>query len=133
NPLAFWAADRILPGLERRMAGATAAATGDAAADGGVAEEPVSEPQHDETPVSLTGHTVLVGYGRVGSVIAERILADHAGLVVIEDAEDRAQAAREGGIEVIVANGATHRALVLANIAGAANLFVAIPNGFEAG
>src|SRR5690606_398883 len=86
-----------------------------------------------EAGTTLSGHSILVGYGRVGSVIAERIVSEGTGLVVIEDAEDRATEARDAGSEVIIANGATERARALANVGGAACLFVAIPNAFEAG
>ena len=43
------------------------------------------------------------------------------------------QAARAAGIETIVENGATTRAMRLANVKGADTIIVAIPNAFEAG
>ena len=56
-----------------------------------------------------------------------------AGFVVVEDAEERARAARERGFEVIEGNAATTEVLDRANVAGASTVIVAIPNAFEAG
>lgn len=133
NPFAFWAADRLLPALEGRMQSAPKMEDSLLGPEEAVAVEGPTAAAEPEAGTSLSGHSILVGFGRVGSVIAERIVQEGTGLVVIEDAEDRVNAARNAGIEVIVANAATQRALALANVGGAACLFVAIPNAFEAG
>ena len=119
NPLAFWAASRLTPSLERRF--------------GKPAEAPEPEPAPALESVALTGHTVLIGYGRVGSVVAERLAQNGDSFVVIEDAEDRVSAARAAGLGVIVGNGASAESLMQANIAAARQLVVAVPNSFEAG
>lgn len=94
-----------------------------------------AEPEiHDDrTPTSLTEHTVLIGYGRVGSVVAEGLKRQGTPFVLIEDSEKRLAAAHAAGIEVVVGNAATSRSLGLANIEKAVTLIVAIPNAFEAG
>jgi CPA2 family monovalent cation:H+ antiporter-2 len=120
NPLAFWAADRFLvrpaaaaiPPEEPKPAVAEAAATG---------------------PAPLTKHTIVVGFGRVGTVLCERFLRLNLPLVVIEDAEDRVNAARALGITVVPGNAAASDGLALAGVATARSLYVAIPNAFEAG
>ena len=84
-------------------------------------------------PTRLVGHTVLIGYGRVGTVIGEGLLAVGKPFLVVEDAEDRVAAARAAGIEVVEGNAATPRVLELANVEGARNVVIAIPNAFEAG
>ncbi|SHF63302.1 Kef-type potassium/proton antiporter, CPA2 family (TC 2.A.37.1) [Devosia limi DSM 17137] len=151
NPLLFWAADVARPGLEARLqrhrvepvgagvrvepgaapadAGAVDAVTPEAAAAESVEvfEEDVIEPSKQ------TGHTVLVGFGRVGSVVGEGLHAAGAPLVVIEDADQRVAAARGLGIEVVVGNAAGGDMLKLANLPDARCLLVAIPNAFEAG
>ncbi len=43
----------------------------------------------DLRPTTLTDHLVLVGYGRVGSKIAERLTQAGHAIVVIEDADKR--------------------------------------------
>jgi CPA2 family monovalent cation:H+ antiporter-2 len=85
------------------------------------------------TTTALTDHAVLIGYGRVGSVIAERLLREGVPLYVIEDQDEIADRARAAGIEVQRGNAADVALLHAANIVGARWLFVAIPDGFEAG
>jgi CPA2 family monovalent cation:H+ antiporter-2 len=114
NPLAFWLADRLL-----------------AKVPDAPEPEPAELPKPE--PTALTKHTIVVGFGRVGTVIGERFLRLGLPFIVIEDAEDRLNAARAAGIAVVPGNAAGSDALVLAGIAAARNLYVAIPNAFEAG
>jgi CPA2 family monovalent cation:H+ antiporter-2 len=93
----------------------------------------VVEERDERLPTTKTGHTVLIGYGRVGSVVADGLLRQGTPFVLIEDSEKRIAVAHEAGIEVIVGNAATSETLTLANIDGATTLIVAIPNAFEAG
>jgi monovalent cation:H+ antiporter-2, CPA2 family len=76
---------------------------------------------------------VIVGYGRVGSVVGEGLLKESHPFVVIEDRPETVEALRKRKIEVLVANAVQAETLAAANIAGARWLFVAIPDGFEAG
>ncbi len=76
---------------------------------------------------TLTGHAVLVGYGRVGKLIAEGI-KDSMPLLVLEEG-----AVGDPGIEHIRGNAAKDDVLAAANLRGARLLFVAIPEAFEAG
>jgi len=107
----------------------------EAPADVGITQPAVAAepPVDDRHPTSLTQHVVLIGYGRVGSVVAEDLLRRKAPFLVIEDAEARIAAAHAAGIEVVVGNAASGKALSLANIAQARALLIAIPNAFEAG
>ena len=75
----------------------------------------------------LTGHAVLVGYGRVGRLIAEGIKPAMPLLVLEEDAVG------DPAIEHIRGNAAKDDVLAAANLAEAKLLFVAIPEAFEAG
>ena len=108
-------------------------ATTDAPSTGAVdrgehgADDDTGEPSHQ------TGHTVLVGYGQVGRIVAAGIKADGGGLVVIEDSDHDVAAARAEGFEVIFGNAASEQVLKLANLGAAKALLVAISNGFEAG
>jgi len=79
------------------------------------------------------GHIILVGYGRVGRLIAVGLRARGRALIVIEDQPDVARAAEKDGIEVIRGNAAEKGVLAQAGLAGAAKLLIAIPEGFEGG
>jgi CPA2 family monovalent cation:H+ antiporter-2 len=78
-------------------------------------------------------HAVLVGHGRVGSVIAEAWRAQGRSVVVIEQNEEIVAGLRSAGIEAFAAERPPEVLLEAANVAAARVLFVAIPNGFEAG
>ncbi|GAB4059813.1 YbaL family putative K(+) efflux transporter [Uliginosibacterium sediminicola] len=82
---------------------------------------------------TLREHAVIVGYGRVGSLIGARLHEQGHDFVVIEDRDRPVLAAREQGACVIFANAANPHALQAANIAAARCLYVAIPQSFEAG
>ncbi len=135
NPLLMYAAEELRPRLEARSAVSQKIVVPDRVepAMDDAAAPPPAEIHDDRTPTTLTGHTVLIGYGRVGSVVADGLQRQGTPFVLIEDSEKRIAVAHEAGIEVIVGNAATSEALTLANIEGAHTLAVAIPNAFEAG
>ncbi|MCC6919585.1 MAG: Kef family K(+) transporter [Alphaproteobacteria bacterium] len=125
NPAAFAAAERIRARLDKsRLDKAKPAGDTPAAA----AAEPIPLPQ-----TARTGHTILVGFGRVGMPIAETLRAKARPLVVIEDSKAASDAARALGFEVIEANGVDRDVLAAANVTGARTMHVAVPDGFEAG
>jgi len=84
-------------------------------------------------PTALTGHAVLVGYGRVGRLIADGLRAAAIPLLVIEEATDAVENLQAQGIECLPGNGAEDSVLAAANLPAARILFVAIPAAFEAG
>jgi len=140
NPLIFMTLDGLRPRLEKKFgkdmpepavaAGRTEPGFAPAAAPAAAEIVPEEEPAQ---ATSKTGHIVLVGYGRVGTVVAEALSESKASFVLVEDAEARVNAARAKGFEVIVGNAAGSRVLNLANVDMAAKVIVAIPNAFEAG
>jgi CPA2 family monovalent cation:H+ antiporter-2 len=79
------------------------------------------------------GHTVLVGSGRVGSLVAEGARKTGRPLTIVEEQADLAHAARAVGFEVVEGNAASDRVLRDAGIDTAARLILAIPEGFDAG
>lgn len=148
NPLMFFIADRLRPSLETRVAQRRGEPVEPSAAPGQVepslepvageaataAEEPVAVPEPDvPVPTTLAGHTIVVGFGRVGSVIGEGLKADGEPFLVIEDSDSRVAEARALGIEVVVGNAANPEVLALANVVGARRLVIAMRNSFEAG
>ena len=90
-------------------------------------QEPVLE------PTGLSGHAVLVGYGRVGRLVGDGLRHDGVPLLVIENAPEAIRLLRNQGVAFLEGNGADKRVLQAANLAGARILFVAIPEAFEAG
>jgi CPA2 family monovalent cation:H+ antiporter-2 len=117
NPLAFIAMERV-----RRGASITAP-TGSG---------PQDPPIGTLRPTGLSGHHVLIGYGRVGSLIGQA-LARGGKMLVIETSDEGVEKARLHGAEVITGNAADPAILAAANIAGARRLFVTVPEPFEAG
>ncbi|MXO47535.1 Kef family K(+) transporter [Erythrobacter vulgaris] len=77
-------------------------------------------------------HTVLVGYGRVGKLVARELRASGSSFSVVEYQEDIAQRA-PGGLHVITGNAAIPAILEEAGLQKADRLVIAIPGGFEAG
>jgi CPA2 family monovalent cation:H+ antiporter-2 len=133
NPLVFAAIDWLTPRLEERVE--RLAATDRAATRG--AKVPVSTSAAAEgrkpSVSGLTGHTVLVGYGRVGSLVGQALKDSNTPFLVIEDAEKAVARLREAGTEVIVGNAAKPEVLKASNLPHADHLIIAIPNCFEAG
>jgi CPA2 family monovalent cation:H+ antiporter-2 len=119
NPLFFAALGRLRLPLAREAVGAEI----DAGAVSTAA--PAQSRLHD--------HTVLIGYGRVGQRLTAALRDAGLPFLVIEARRDRAEELREQGIETVFGNAATPEVLAAANLAAARRLFLAIPNGFEAG
>jgi CPA2 family monovalent cation:H+ antiporter-2 len=87
----------------------------------------------DEHP-DMRGHTVLVGYGRVGRRVFSELRATGAPILVIETDEDAVRELREQGTaDVVIGNAAAAPVLAEANLAAARALIVAVPDPFEAG
>ncbi len=91
------------------------------------------EPATDLVPTGLSGHTVLVGLGRVGTVVAEGLKASAQPFVVVEDRPDTVIAGRAKGYEVIDGTAMDSLVLEAAGVDRARRLLIAIPDCFEAG
>ena len=91
-------------------------------------------PSEVELPVSsLVDHVVLVGYGRVGSLIGEALRRDGRTMFVIDESVPAVERLMAAGVEALAGNAAREAVLAAANVRRARLLLVAIPNGFEAG
>jgi monovalent cation:H+ antiporter-2, CPA2 family len=77
---------------------------------------------------SLTGHVVLVGYGRVGSRIAEALGARGIRLVVAEQNRELVERLRERNIPAVSGDATEPAVLIQAHVARASLLVVATPN-----
>ncbi len=86
-----------------------------------------------EPALGLVDHTVLVGFGSVGKVVAQGLAEAQAPFLVIENGEDALARAQAAGCRVVEGNAADPAVLRLAGLERASRLIVAIPNAFEAG
>ena len=124
TPFLFAAADWIHAHQEPPKTEATPAAE----------PEPSEPPTRHPVPVTrLANHVVLVGYGRVGSVVGAALIEAGLPLLVIESDEDIIDRLRRESIEAIRGNAADPELARAANYAAARCLLVAVPDGFEGG
>jgi CPA2 family monovalent cation:H+ antiporter-2 len=118
NPLIFVALDRWQSRREAEAAASIIADTADAPPG---------------PPLPERDHIVLVGFGRVGSLVGRRLRdAGHA-LALIESNREFLDQARALGIAGVLGNAAAADLLVAAHAATARTLLVAIPQTLEAG
>jgi CPA2 family monovalent cation:H+ antiporter-2 len=94
----------------------------------------VNEPEPPAGPERPTsGHTILVGYGRVGRQLADLLKARGRPLVVIDNDGDLVSQAHADGIAALRGNGASAERLEELSPATATHALIAIPQAFEAG
>ncbi|KQV68398.1 YbaL family putative K(+) efflux transporter [Rhizobium sp. Root1220] len=130
NPLLFYLCDRLRPFLEPvRREDPSIQPVDEVVLEPAEAPPAIEDEVHKTT---LRGHAILVGYGRVGSIVGQNLKSSGTPFVVIEDADKRIAELRGQGIEAISGNAVSHDVLNLANLAGARSLVIAIPNAFEA-
>jgi len=87
----------------------------------------------EAAPVTAPKRVVIVGYGRVGSLIGASLEAVHATYSVVEDRPDIVETLQARGILAIAGNGASREAMQEAGAEQADLVFVTVPDGFEAG
>ncbi len=90
-------------------------------------------PAREILPTTLTNHVILVGYGRVGSVIGAALREASAPFLAIDTRKPALDSLAASGIETISGNAAEHALFAAARPEAARCLFVAVPNAFEAG
>lgn len=93
--------------------------------------DPLAELPDEMDPRRLTGHVVLVGYGRVGQRIA-RILGEHGvPFVVAEHHRDRVAQLRQQGLAAVAGNAVEPGVLVQAHVARAGMIVIATPDTLD--
>jgi CPA2 family monovalent cation:H+ antiporter-2 len=109
------------------------------------AEVPAASPSNEtpattETPAireltatNLEEHAVVVGCGRVGSVVFDALQREGEPVLVIEERREVMDQLRQRDNEVIYGHAPASDVMKAANLAGARRLFIAIPDCFEAG
>ncbi len=121
NPLAFVALDRFAPRFEKPKP-----PDGTEATPSGATREAVPH-------TKLTDHVVLVGHGRVGAYIGDRLKEAGIRFLVIEGNGDITARLREQGQEAITGNGTDPEVIAAVNLPQARCLLVAVPDAFEGG
>jgi CPA2 family monovalent cation:H+ antiporter-2 len=129
NPLLFWAVGLLQGRVERRVvppAGERPLGSADGDDAGATADAPPGRS-------ALTDHTILVGYGRVGSIVGQSLKKAGLPFLVIEDGDKALERLEAEGIETIGGNAARAEIFEAANPGQARRVILAIPNAFEAG
>jgi CPA2 family monovalent cation:H+ antiporter-2 len=80
----------------------------------------------------LTGHVVLVGFGRVGRRLGEALLEQGRALVVAETNREVVERLRSRGVPAVFGDAAEPGVLIQAHVARAGTLVVAVPDSFRA-
>ncbi|MGQ0736136.1 MAG: YbaL family putative K(+) efflux transporter [Acidobacteriota bacterium] len=80
----------------------------------------------------LTGHILLVGYGRVGRRIGEALTAKGIPIVVAEQSRETVERLRQQGIPAVSGDAADPAVLIQAHVARARMLVIAVPDTFRA-
>jgi CPA2 family monovalent cation:H+ antiporter-2 len=98
------------------------------------AGKPVSDVANENVPaVTLTGHAVVIGYGRVGKIIVDALIASGVPIVVTDERPNAVEELRARGIPALSGN-ANERGMLEATNLKHANWFIsAIPSPFETG
>jgi monovalent cation:H+ antiporter-2, CPA2 family len=117
NPLLFVAVDRSQSRLQAREADRAEAAARDAPS------RPVT---------TLTDHAVLVGYGRVGRIIAEALRENGTPYLVVDERAEAVAPLKAEGVFAVEGTAAEPGVLEAVNLPAARWLISAIPNPFEA-
>ena len=98
-------------------------------------DQTVEEAMEEEKqiPVDLCNHAIVVGFGRVGSLLGRNLIESGIPVVVVENSRPRVEALREQGISAVLGNAARADTMDLARLDCARWLLLTIPNGYEAG
>jgi CPA2 family monovalent cation:H+ antiporter-2 len=94
--------------------------------------DPLAELPMTTELARLTGHVVLVGYGRVGRRIGEALVARHVPIVVAEENRELVERLRARGMAAVSGDASEPAVLIQAHIARARMLVVAVPDAVRA-
>jgi CPA2 family monovalent cation:H+ antiporter-2 len=94
--------------------------------------DPLAELPMSVDAAELTGHVVIVGYGRVGRRIAEALAARGVRFVVAEENRELVEELRARGAHAVSGDASEPGVLIQAHIARARALAIAVPDVFLA-
>lgn len=119
NPLVFRSIDPALRWIRARSASARRAE---------LHEDPLAQLPMEAQPEQLTGHVVLVGYGRVGTRVARALEEARVPFVVVEWNRELVERLRAEGQLAVSGDAANPEVLVQAHVARARILVIAVPD-----
>lgn len=90
--------------------------------------DPLAMLPSEVEPEHVSGHLVLVGYGRVGERVGQALLAQGVPFVVAEQNREIVEKLRAAGIKAVFGEASEAAVLVQAHIARAAMLVIAAPD-----
>jgi CPA2 family monovalent cation:H+ antiporter-2 len=96
------------------------------------AGDPLAELPRSVDIEKLTGHIVVVGYGRVGKRIAEALIERGVPIVVAEENREAVEKLRKRGVAAVSGDASEPEVLIQAHIARARMLVIASPDTFRA-
>lgn len=123
NPLVFHAIEPVQIWIRSRSKLARALERSD---------DPLAELPMTVDQSRLTGHVVLVGYGRVGRRIGEALTERGVPIVVAEQNRELVERLRERGIPAVSGDASDPAVLIQAHVARAQTLVIAVPDTFRA-
>ncbi|HWM92718.1 MAG TPA: YbaL family putative K(+) efflux transporter [Thermoanaerobaculia bacterium] len=94
--------------------------------------DPLAELPMTVSADELTGHVILVGYGRVGRRLAETLAERGVEFVVAEQNRELVEELRERGVHAVSGDASEPAVLIQAHIARARVLVIAVPDPFHA-
>ncbi len=95
-------------------------------------DDPLAELPMTVKSREVTGHVVLVGYGRVGRRIADALIEHGLPFVVVEEHRESVETLRARGIHAIAGDASEPAVIIQAHIARADMLVIAIPDTLRA-
>jgi CPA2 family monovalent cation:H+ antiporter-2 len=98
-----------------------------------LAREVEAEREHQPYRTTASDHVLIVGFGRVGKLVTERMREMEEVCVVIEDDLERVDDLRANGFDAVLGNATRPAVLSAAGVARAQHLIIAVPNSLEAG
>ena len=119
NPVVFASIEPIQRWVRRRSSLARALERRD---------DPLAELPASVDVETLTGHVVLVGYGRVGKRIADALDQEGVRYVVAEQNRELVERLRQRGIHAVTGDAADPEVLIQAHVARASLLVIATPD-----
>jgi len=94
-------------------------------------DDPLAELPMTVDLTRLTGHVVVVGYGRVGQRIGDALVARGVPIVVAEQNRELVEQLRKRGIPAVTGDASDPPVIIQAHIARARLLVIAVPDTFR--
>ncbi len=95
-------------------------------------DDPLAQLPASVDPRAVTGHVLLIGYGRVGRRIGEVLERESIPYVVIDDNREVVEALRGRGVKAVFGDGSEPAVIIQGHVARARILAIALPDTLKA-